>query len=79
MRRLGRILHVSSMTGHLIVKAQTVPRIGEKVYDGELRPVGLVFDVFGPVESPYVAVKPLRSQVKPVKTLFLSESRRKKK
>ena len=79
MRRLGKILHVSSMTGHLIVKAQTVPRVGEKVYDGELRLVGSVFDVFGPVESPYVAVKPLRSQIKPVKTLFLSEFRRKKK
>jgi len=79
LRRLGKILHVSSMTGHLIVKAQTVPRVGEKVYDGELRLVGSVFDVFGPVESPYVAVKPLRSQIKPVKTLFLSEFRRKKK
>jgi RNA-binding protein len=79
LRRLGKVLHVSSMTGHLIVKAQTVPRVGEKVYDGELRLLGSVFDVFGPVESPYVAVKPLHSQVKPVKTLFLSEPRRRKK
>ena len=75
MRRLGKVLHLSSMTGHPIVKARTTPRIGEKVYSGDLKPIGYVFDVFGPVDAPYVAVKPLNSQLKPVKTLFLLESK----
>lgn len=78
MRRLGRVLHVSSMTGNLIVKAKITPKIGEKVYDGQLKPVGFVFDVFGPVESPYVAVKPLNPQAETVKTLFLLDSKRRK-
>jgi rRNA processing protein Gar1 len=33
-----------------------LPRIGAKVVDEDLRSVGLVFDIFGPVSSPYVAV-----------------------
>ena len=58
MQRLGRVLHVGS-SRNLILKTQTVPKIGNKVVDEKLKHVGLVFDVFGPVSSPYVAVKPL--------------------
>jgi RNA-binding protein len=36
---------------------ETPPKIGEKVVDEKLKQVGTVFDVFGPVSSPYVAVK----------------------
>jgi RNA-binding protein len=35
-----------------------MPRVGERVVDENLKPVGMVFDVFGPVSSPYVSVKP---------------------
>ncbi|MFQ6086575.1 MAG: H/ACA ribonucleoprotein complex subunit GAR1 [Candidatus Bathyarchaeia archaeon] len=57
MKRLGRVLHVSS-SKNLILKAEKLPRINDKVVDENLKPVGTVFDVFGPVSSPYVAVKP---------------------
>ena len=75
MRRLGKLLHKSLMTGNLIVKAVTVPKIGEKVYDGEMRLIGFVYDVFGPVKSPYVSVKPRNPNVlqRPVKSLFLAD------
>ncbi len=42
----------------MILKADHLPRIGDKVVDDKLSNVGMVFDVFGPVSSPYVAVKP---------------------
>jgi rRNA processing protein Gar1 len=42
----------------MIIKAENIPRIGDKVADEKLKPVGTVFDVFGPTFSPYVAVKP---------------------
>ncbi len=58
MKRLGKVLHVSS-SGNLIVKASTVPEIGSDVVDEALRKIGFVYDVIGPVGSPYVAVKPL--------------------
>jgi len=57
LQRLGRVLHVSS-SRNMILKVENLPRIGDSVVDQDLRPVGTVFDVFGPVSSPYVAVKP---------------------
>ena len=57
MQRLGRVLHVSS-SRNLILKAENVPRIGDRVVNHDLRRVGTVCDVFGPVSSPYVAVRP---------------------
>lgn len=51
------MLHVSS-SKNLILKAEKPPRINDKVVDENLKSVGTVFDVFGPVSSPYVAVKP---------------------
>jgi len=37
---------------------ENLPRIGDKVVDEQLKPVGTVFDIFGPTSTPYVAVKP---------------------
>ena len=42
----------------MILKAENIPRIGDEVTNEKLKPVGTVFDVFGPTASPYVAVKP---------------------
>jgi len=42
----------------MILKAENIPHIGDKVANEKLKPVGTVFDVFGPTSSPYVAVKP---------------------
>jgi len=55
--RIGRILHLSN-TKNIILKAENIPHIGDAVTDEKLKPVGTVFDVFGPTSSPYVAVKP---------------------
>ena len=57
MQRIGHVLHVSS-SRNVILKAENVPRIGDKVLDENLKSVGTVFDVFGPVSAPYVTVKP---------------------
>ena len=57
MQRIGCVLHVSS-NKKIIIKAENLPRIGDRVMDKHLKPVGTVFDVFGPTSFPYVAVKP---------------------
>ncbi|MCS7124123.1 MAG: Gar1/Naf1 family protein [Candidatus Bathyarchaeota archaeon] len=57
MIRLGRVLHISS-SKNIIVKVESMPQIGEMVVDENLKPIGEIFDIFGPVSSPYVAVKP---------------------
>jgi len=57
LQRIGHVLHVSS-SRNVILKAENVPRIGDKVVDENFKSVGTVFDVFGPASSLYVAVKP---------------------
>lgn len=57
MQRIGSVVHISS-SGNLILKAENVPRIGDQALDENLKAVGMVFDVFGPVSNPYVAVRP---------------------
>jgi len=56
LQRIGYVLHISS-SGNAILKAEKLPRIGDKVVDEKMKPMGTVFDIFGPVSSPYVSVK----------------------
>lgn len=60
LKRLGKILHLSKSRS-LIVKLASEPSIdvGSKVLDSKLREVGIIQDIFGPVTSPYVAMKPM--------------------
>jgi len=58
MRVLGRVVAVSK-SGRLIVRVDQPPPIGSRVYDDRLALIGEVYDVMGPVSSPYVSVKPL--------------------
>jgi len=48
-----------SSSGNLILKAESLPRIGDQVVDENLRQIGSIFDIFGPVSSPYAAVRPI--------------------
>jgi RNA-binding protein len=79
LQRLGRALHISPNRS-VIVKVETVPKIGEKVVDENLKTVGKVFDVFGPVSSPYVAVKPAIQKPEKLtnKVLYVFPSKRSK-
>lgn len=56
--RLGTVLHRSGSSGNLILGAEDSVKIGETILDSSGRKVGTVFDLFGPVSGPYVAVKP---------------------
>lgn len=79
MQRLGRALHISP-NRNVIIKVEAVPKIGEKVVDENLKPVGKVFDVFGPISSPYVAVKPTIQKPEKLtnKVLYVLPSKRRK-
>ena len=75
--RLGRVLHVSS-NKNIIVKVENTPKMGETVVDENLKHVGEVFDIFGPVSSPYVAVKPkiIKPDVLVGKVLYVLPSKK---
>jgi len=57
LQRLGRVLHISP-SRNVIIKIENMPKIGETVVDENLKTVGKVFDIFGPVSSPYTTIKP---------------------
>jgi RNA-binding protein len=57
LQRIGLVLHVSS-SKNMIIKAANLPRIGDEAVDENLKKIGTVFDIFGPVSSPYIAVRP---------------------
>lgn len=64
MRRLGTVLHVSSH-GYIVVKAELFPPTDSTVVTKRMKKIGTVYDVFGPVDNPYVSVKPFKDIKKP--------------
>jgi rRNA processing protein Gar1 len=57
MNRLGVVLHLSG-SKKLILQTKTKIKTGVQVFDEGLKPVGIILDVFGPVENPYISIKP---------------------
>ena len=57
LQRLGKVLHVTP-SQNVVIKADKTPKIGSAIVDENLKTVGKVFDVIGPVSSPYAVVKP---------------------
>ena len=76
MQRLGRVLHISP-SRNIIVKIENISKIGETVVDENLKTVGKIFDLFGPVSSPYVVIRPtiLKPEELTNKVLYISPQR----
>jgi RNA-binding protein len=80
LQRIGPVLHISP-SRNIIVKIERTPRIGETVVDENLRVIGKVFDILGPVSSPYAAIRPIIQKPEELtkKTLYIPSKRRKEK
>ena len=57
LQRLGRVLSLTPSL-NMVVKTEEAPKIGSTVIDENLKVVGRVFDVIGPVIAPYAVIKP---------------------
>ena len=66
LQKLGRVRALTP-SKNIIVKAEKAPKIGTEVVDENLKVVGKVFDIIGPVSAPYAVVRPAISE--PVKLL----------
>ncbi len=55
--RIGTVMHISRSSGNLILESGRNAKIGETVTDSKGKRVGVVFDVFGPVDNPYASVR----------------------
>lgn len=82
LQRLGKVLHVTP-SQNVIVKANKTPKIGSAVVNEKIKVVGKVFDVIGPVSSPYVVIRPTIKDPEKIMAkqlyLLLSKKRRRKK
>ena len=77
MQRLGKVLNVTP-SQNIVVKLDKAPKMGAAVIDENLQIVGRIFDVIGPVSSPYAVIKPsVRTPEKLVsKQLYVSPSQK---
>ncbi len=77
-RPVGTVLHLSNSSGNLILEAGAEVKIGEAVLDASGKSIGTVFDLFGPVSSPFVAVKPRVKDPERLlgETLYLEKGKR---
>jgi RNA-binding protein len=57
LQRLGRVLNVTP-SQNIVVKTDKTPPIGSAVVDENLKVVGKIFDIIGPVSAPYAVIKP---------------------
>jgi RNA-binding protein len=82
LQRLGRVLNVTP-SQNIVVKTDKAPQIGSAVVDENLKVVGKIFDIIGPVSSPYAVVKPAIKEPEKLTNkqlyLLLSKKERSKK
>jgi len=58
MRRVGEVVRSSQGLAVLRSSDASAPDFGTVVVDENLTEIGRIVDIFGPVDSPYVAVSP---------------------
>ncbi len=82
LQKLGRIRALTP-SKNLIIKTEHTPIVGADVVDDNLNIVGKVFDIIGPVSTPYAVVKPAVSEpaklVNKLLYLILSKTKRSKR
>ncbi|MHA1651994.1 MAG: H/ACA ribonucleoprotein complex subunit GAR1 [Candidatus Helarchaeota archaeon] len=72
MRRLSKILHLSNQK-HFVLRVTSNQvknlKIGQPVVTKELTEIGRIFDIFGPVNNPFVSIQP-KEEVTDLKKLI---------
>jgi len=58
MRKIGRILHYTKYK-LFVVEASEALSLNNVVYDNRKKKIGIVVDVIGPINKPYLVLKPL--------------------
>jgi len=56
MKRVGKLLHVTPSGG--VGRFEVEPKMGQPVFDRSGQRIGNIIDIFGPIQRPYVKIKP---------------------
>ncbi|MHA1596483.1 MAG: H/ACA ribonucleoprotein complex subunit GAR1 [Candidatus Asgardarchaeia archaeon] len=83
MRKTGKLLHVTS-SGLIVVQSNQIPNIGDLVTDVNKKVLGIVSDICGPVNRPFVIVKPKQKRIDKLmrslsKNIYFIERKRRRK
>ncbi|WP_054856954.1 H/ACA ribonucleoprotein complex subunit GAR1 [Vulcanisaeta sp. JCM 16159] len=57
LKKIGDIMHLSH-DGRFVIRLSLTPPLGITVYDYTMKRLGSLYDIIGPVNSPYGLVKP---------------------
>jgi len=77
LHRLGRVLNLTP-SQNIVVKLEKTPKLGDAVIDENLNVIGRIFDIIGPVSSPYAVIRPSIKNPEKLtnKQLYVSPSKR---
>ncbi len=64
MEYLGRVEEITN-DGRIIVRCETLPDIGDSVFDAKSNRIGAIGRILGPVDGPYASVIPDRNTDSP--------------
>ena len=69
-KRLGSILHIRPNDKKAIVRSGRIKEkiLRKRVVDEKINHIGSVYDIFGPVDNPYIVIK-LNHNIKNIKDL----------
>ena len=77
LQRLGKVLNVTPAR-NIVLKVEKPPKTGAVVVDENLKVVGKIFDIIGPVSFPYAIVRPTIKDPEKLanKQLYVSPSKK---
>lgn len=55
--QIGKGMHISKGNGHLIISLEAETMLGQDIADKDGNPMGRIFDIFGPISTPYASIK----------------------
>ncbi|MFX1564087.1 MAG: H/ACA ribonucleoprotein complex subunit GAR1 [Promethearchaeota archaeon] len=58
LRRIGTVLHFSAQ-GRIVARLEKALRLGTRLYTSNSHPIGRVIDIFGSINKPFAALKPI--------------------
>ncbi|RLI78539.1 hypothetical protein DRP07_10965 [Archaeoglobales archaeon] len=58
LRKAGIVKHVTSRFVVVSANPEALPKVGSQIFTKRMEKIGVVYDIIGPVKSPFLLIKP---------------------